>query len=94
MIEKLKLELPDAELKDILHECDNSLRNPPNEVRHKSGQLDSLDSFPNTLPLLQLKILLSTDNLPNYPTVQIMGGIAPMCKKSCRTLLKLEVSAT
>ena len=34
MIEKLKLELPEEELKDILDQCEDTLRNPPNEVRH------------------------------------------------------------
>ena len=34
MLEKVKLELPEEEMKDILEECDDTLRNPPNAVRH------------------------------------------------------------
>lgn len=36
MIEKLKLEMPENEMKDILDESEDTLRNPPNVVRHIS----------------------------------------------------------
>ena len=34
MVEKLKLELPEDEMKDLLDQCDTTLRNPSHEVRY------------------------------------------------------------
>ena len=34
MVDKLKLELPEDEMKDLLDQCDTTLRNPSHEVRY------------------------------------------------------------